>query len=142
MTFTEEAIKVAHRSTHKRYMMGCVIMRRNEILAKGHQHTGTWRMRELYSMHAELHALFNLRHMRGQLSGSIIYVVGIARKSGNFVPALPCIHCATALMHAGIVNVIYSNGRIGTLSHSGNLPSMTEIYLPDELDNLKTYPAP
>lgn len=142
MNPTEEAMKIAQRSTHKRYMMGCVIVRNNEILGKGHQHTGTWRMRELYSMHAELHALFNLRHMRGELGGSLAYIVGIARKSGNFVPALPCVRCATALVHAGIVTVAVSNGRIGTLSTRGNKPSMDTVYLPEVLDVLKLYPVP
>lgn len=142
MNPTKEVIRVAQRSTHKRYMMGCVIVRNGEILGKGHQHTGTWRMRELYSMHAELHALFNLRHMRGELGGSIAYIVGISRKSGNYVSALPCVRCATALVHAGITTIAVSNGRIAVLSDRGNLPSMDSVYVPDILDNLKTYPAP
>lgn len=142
MTYTEEAVRIAQRSTHKRYMMGCVIIKNGEIIGKGFQHTGTWRMRELYSMHAELHALFNLRHMRGELTGSIAYIVGIARKSGNFVPALPCIRCGTALVHAGITTIAVSNGRTGVMSDKGNSPSMTTIYVPDVLDDLKTYPSP
>jgi len=142
----EEAIKVAQRSTHKRYMMGCVIVQRAEIISKGFQHSGTWRMRELFSMHAELHALFNLRHKRGQLSESTVYIAGIARKSGNVVPALPCVCCATALMHAGIYTVRYTSPVI-TVQSGENYFAETryatyKIYLPDELENLKTYPAP
>lgn len=136
MNFMDEAIKVAERSTHKRYMMGCVIVQRDEIIAKGFQHSGTWRMRELFSMHAELHALFNLRHKRGQLRGATIYVAGIARKSGNFVPAIPCICCATALIHANILLVHYTDS-----IDIGNYVER-KIFLPDQLDNLKTYPAP
>lgn len=138
MNYMEEAIKVSERSTHKRYMMGCVVVQNNEIIAKGFQHSGTWRMRQLFSMHAELHALFNLRHRRGQLDGAIAYVAGIARKSGNFVPAMPCACCATALIHAGILNVRYTDPSGPVL----NMYFENSMYLPEALDGLKTYPMP
>lgn len=138
MSPMEEAIKIAERSTHKRYMMGCVIVQNRKIIAKGFQHSGTWRMRQLYSMHAELNALFNLRHMRGQLDGSIVYVAGIARKSGNFVAAVPCVCCATAMIHAGIYTVRYTDPSGPVLTQYFE----QEMYLPDALNELKTYPAP
>jgi deoxycytidylate deaminase len=136
----KEAIAMAQRSAHKKYMMGAVIIdsRHDEVIARGWQHQGTWRMRELYSMHAELHCLFKLRHRRNDLEGCYIYIAGQARVSGNYVEALPCISCATSLMTVGINIVRYTSTKRAI---NGNY-SILELSLPDVLDELKKYPAP
>jgi len=133
-----EAIKVARRSTHKKHMTGAVIVSpSDEIVSNGWAHTGSWRMRELYSMHAELHAIYRARHARRILHECQIYVATIARSSGAITSAKPCITCAAALLAVGIDTVHY------TCYSSALLGNKTlTCYLPDDLSNLKVYSRP
>lgn len=124
----EDIVKIAKRSTHKRYLTGAVIFNRHgDVLSKGWSHTG-FKMYNLLSVHAEMHCLWRARHL--DLTGCSIYVVTIAGKSGNLTTGKPCINCAIALQAAGVEIFFYSlpGGEI-----SG--PNFIE----DELDNLKDY---
>lgn len=139
--YIDQAIKVAKRSSHKKFMMGAVVVnRQGEIIANGWQHSGTWRMRELYSTHAELHCLFKLRHMKGQLDDCEIYVAGVARKSGNIVRAAPCIRCATSLFHAGFKHVYFSTPNPISSHIPVVMNNVLELVLSSA--NCKEYPVP
>ena len=102
----EEAIKIAKRSSTGKYMMGCVIVRNNEIISNGWAHIPTQRNWRLYSMHAEMHAL--VRGRRSDLQDAHIYIAAISRKSGMLTNARPCLDCVIALRAAGIFNCHYT----------------------------------
>jgi deoxycytidylate deaminase len=104
----DEAIKIAERSPARKYMTGCVIANsEGDVIATGWSHTGTWRMRELYSVHAEMHALIRSRHLFFA-STDQAYIATIARKSGAITLGRPCLSCATALLRSGIGRVNYT----------------------------------
>lgn len=123
-----KALKIAERSTHRKHMTGCIIAdvsgKTPVIVSQGWSHIGNWDYGTgLYSVHAEIHALIRARPL--SIKGCIAYVGTIARKSGNITNALPCLTCATALVAAGIEDVVYSVSGIGTLVQwkATNLPN-------------------
>jgi tRNA(Arg) A34 adenosine deaminase TadA len=121
--------KAAKRSTHKRYQTGCVIVnRRGEIVSDGCAHSSDRTLKELRSIHAEIHALGRARHLN--LEGNVAYVATFARKSRNLVNSAPCFTCAIAMKSAGINEVIF------TLNND----NYKRINLNDSLSNLKVYP--
>jgi len=98
--------KATYRSTHKRHMTGCVIVKKNNILSDGCAHSSSLRLRELISMHAEIHAL--ARGRNEDLTDATAYVMTMARKSGNLTYSAPCLTCAVALRSAGIKEAFYT----------------------------------
>lgn len=142
------ALKISERSTHRRHMTGCVIMerRKREVVSSGWSHMGTWRMRELYSMHAELHALLRARHINFNDGEYVAYIATIARVSGAVTVSKPCFCCANALFNAGIRHVVFTVGYVS--DHNTPLDCSVETHsidLHDQLINqldLKSYPAP
>ena len=110
MMYFEEVIKIANRSSMKRYGTGCVIVKGKEIISNGWSHKGQ-NLGSLYSLHAELHALARGRHL--DLQGTTCYIATIAKKSGNLTTARPCIRCAIALRTAGVTQVQYTIPQIG-----------------------------
>lgn len=130
----EKALRKAiARSTHKRYMTGCVIVSKSgEIVSAGCAHASNFRLRELHSIHAEIHALGRARHI--DLSNAIAYVGTCARKSGNVTLSAPCLTCAVALRAAGIKLVYYT---VPAVNHFRFFPCDLEA----DLSNLKVYPS-
>lgn len=125
-SITVPLAKAANRSTHKRYQVGALIVRRGEIVSDGCAHSSSHRLTELESIHAEIHALARGRHL--DLRGATAYVLTLARKSGNATLALPCLTCAIALRGAGIKRVFYS-------TQAG----FKELDLDDDLSHLRIY---
>lgn len=119
--------KVTKRSTHKRYQVGAVIVKRGIVVADGCAHSSCRRLSQLESIHAEIHALARSRHL--DLRGATAYVLTRSRKSGNMTTGLPCLTCAIALRSAGVENVKYST-REGVFN---------EMNLEDDLSHLKIY---
>lgn len=102
----DKAIRIAARSPQRTHQTGAVLVSsRGSILACGWSHIGA-RTLSLRSTHAELHAL--LRAPQGQLIGGTVYVATLSRKSGNATMAKPCVHCKTALEHAGITRAVFT----------------------------------
>jgi deoxycytidylate deaminase len=125
-------IKATKRSTHKRHQTGCVIVdKKGEILSTGCSHSSSFRMNELHSIHAEIHALGLGRHKN--LNGATAYVCTIARKSGNKTYSAPCLTCAIALKSAGIEEVVFSVGGMDDWCEH-----LVEWLIQDA--NLKVYP--
>lgn len=121
-------VKIAKRSTHKRYLTGAIIFdKRGEAVSTGWSHTG-FKMYNMLSVHAEMHSLWRARHL--DLNGFSIYIVTIAGKSGNVTTAKPCINCAIALRSVGIDKIYYS-------MPGGNIFGPTNFE--DELEELKNY---
>jgi len=103
----EEAIKIAKRSSTGKYMMGAVIMdRHGNILSNGWSHVPEMRRWPFFSLHAEMHALARGRHL--DLDGKVCYIAAVSKKSGNVTSAMPCLHCAIALLSAGIREVYFT----------------------------------
>lgn len=129
-------LKATKRSTHKRHQTGCIIVTtKGEIISSGCSHASSFRMSELHSIHAEIHALGKARHH--DLNGAIAYISTIARKSGNFVFSAPCLTCAIALRAAGVSLAVYHNGDNRPMKHPWN-----ELMLDDLIESkgLKVYP--
>jgi tRNA(Arg) A34 adenosine deaminase TadA len=128
-TLEKALVKATRRSTHSRYQTGCIIVnRRGKIVSDGCSHSSDRTLKELRSIHAEIHALGRGRHI--DLTNCVAYVVTMARKSRNLVNSAPCYTCAIAMKSAGIEEVIY------TLNND----NYKRINLNDSLSNLKVYP--
>jgi deoxycytidylate deaminase len=125
--------KATLRSTHIKHMTGCVIVdKKGKIISNGCAHTSSFRINQLNSIHAEIHALGRGRYKN--LDGAIVYVQTIARKSGNVTLAKPCLTCAIALRTAGIKEVIY------TIGFRGPFVDTAILDLEEDLSHLKVYP--
>ena len=99
--------KATKRSTHSRWMTGCVIVDKNgKIISDGCSHASSFRINSLHSIHAEIHALARGRYK--DLSDCIAFVQTIARKSGNTTVAKPCLTCAISLRTAGIKTAVFT----------------------------------
>jgi tRNA(Arg) A34 adenosine deaminase TadA len=108
-------------------MTGAVFVYKNEIISNGCAHASSFRLRELASIHAEIHCLARSRHLN--LTGAVAYVMTMARKSGNLTFSMPCIVCAIALRSAGIKEAIYT-------TENG---AFSKINLEKDLSHLKVY---
>ena len=128
----DEAIKIASRSMNKKHLTGCVIANGNGVISNGWAHTGQWRRSNLYSVHAEIHALMRGKHQF--LEGATAHIACVAKKSGNVRNALPCLSCATALIGYGIEHAEYTIPTIGGYN-------TLLLYLPDAIETaqLKVY---
>lgn len=106
-----KAIKVAKRSTIKRFKTGAVIVDRNgAIVSLGWSHMTDRRMAQYYSMHAELHAI--LRAEKSRLKGATMYVATIVGKSGNVTSAKPCPACEGVIASVGIKDVVFTERKV------------------------------
>ena len=128
--------KAARRSTHKRHQTGCVITNgTGGILASGCSHSSSFRLNELHSIHAEIHASWNSKQFSFDQQydrNPIAYIMTIARKSENITYSAPCLTCAIALKTRGINTVVYSVTR----------DEWETVNLADEIPwNLKKYPT-
>lgn len=135
----DEAIKIAKRSTHAKHQTGCVIVDVSSktpiIVSNGWSHKGNWDYGTgLYSVHAEIHALVRCKHLELN-SNYVAYVATIARKSGNVVNSESCLTCATALVAAGITQVVF------TVNQVHDSTAISTMFLPNAIESagLKVY---
>lgn len=129
-------LKATRRSTHKRHQTGCVIVTKaGSIAATGCSHSSSFRINELHSIHAEIHASWNSRHVK--IDDSTAYILTIARKSGNPTYSAPCLTCAMALRTAGVKVVEYHNGDNHPMKHQWNSLVLDDVI---ESAGLKIYP--
>lgn len=102
----DEAKKIAGRSSIGKHMTGAVITLDGKIVSNGWSHVPHYKLTSKRSLHAEIHALGRARHIT--VSGGVISIATIARRSRNFVSAKPCLDCAIALYAAGIYDVYFT----------------------------------
>lgn len=110
--FLNRAMNVAQRSTCHQHKHGCVIVKNNEIIAEGFNHTNT-HLYHKFSIHAEVDALSKLPHNKKYLSDCEMYVVRINSKftnsSKNWLKfSRPCEGCSKAIHKSGLKKVYYS----------------------------------
>lgn len=105
------AKKCAMDSDHHKAKVGCVIVKKNRLIAYGTNSLKThpkvanpWR-----TLHAEVRALL---FSKLDLEGCIAYVYR-ELKDGTLGMAKPCAHCHDALKRAGIKKVYYTSQENG-----------------------------
>lgn len=105
-----EAKLKAHRCTFKGYGIGAAIFnpQRKEVVSDGWAHMSALRLKEIHSMHAEIHALGRARHL--DLTGAVMYVFAYRKNTLATVFSMPCLTCAVAMRSAGITHAVYSTG--------------------------------
>lgn len=108
--FLKRAINLALKSTCQTHRHGCVIVKDDEILSEGYNHTQL-HLYHKFSIHAEVDAISKLKHNKKLLSACDLYVVRIGTDSmGNPLKySKPCPACIKAIHKAGIRRVYYSS---------------------------------
>jgi deoxycytidylate deaminase len=108
--FLKRATNLALKSPCQNHRHGCVIVKDDEILSEGYNHTQT-HLYHKFSIHAEVDAISKLKHNKKLLSSCDLYVVRIGRDSmGNPLKySKPCQDCIKAIHKAGIRRVYYSS---------------------------------
>lgn len=101
------AQKLSLKSTHPKHQLGCVIVKKNEVIGLGFNKFKTHpKSPHPYQMiHAELDAMLGIS--REVLSGADVYVYR-ETKDGSQALAKPCAYCEAALKEVGIKNVYYT----------------------------------
>lgn len=113
--FYQKAMYIARKST-MRQQHGCVIVYNNkEIVAQGYNHTRNNTMENLFSIHAEMQAINQFRHIlrkkeKNYINRCKLYVVRIGSgiTDAHIKQSNPCPHCAKAISNIGIPRVCYS----------------------------------
>lgn len=110
--FLTRAMNVAQRSSCKQHKHGCVIVKNNEIIAEGFNHTNT-HLYHKFSIHAEVDALSKLPHNKKYMADCEMYVVRInscfTNSSKNWLKfSRPCDGCSKAIQKSGLKKVYYS----------------------------------
>ena len=105
--FFDLARKISSKSDHHRYKIGCVIVRKNNIVGIGFNQLKTHPKspHKFSTIHAEFSALLGADP--ADLIGSEIYVY---RQTRNGLPAIakPCPSCTKMLQNIGIKKVYYT----------------------------------
>ena len=109
-------------------------MKNGKEVGTGWSHVSSLRLNNLYSIHAEIHALARCRHL--DLKNATAYISTVSRKSGNLTSAKPCLSCAIALYSAGIRTAIYTidNANYGVLDLTKDLSDLKVYKSKDDYD--------
>lgn len=111
--FYEKAMYIARKST-MRQQHGCVIVYNNkEIVAQGYNHMRHNNMANIFSIHAEMEAIKQFRHIlrkkeKTYINRCKLYVVRIGSGNTYLKKSNPCPHCEKAICNIGIPRVCYS----------------------------------
>ena len=108
--FLNRALNLARKSSCFSHRHGCVIVKGDEIVAEGYNHTDV-HLYHKFSIHAEVDAISKLKKNRKYISQCDLYVVRIGRDSmGNPLKySKPCPDCIKAIQKSGIRRVYYSS---------------------------------
>lgn len=128
--FALRSVELAERSRFKGFGTGAVIVRKNKIVSEGWSHMSSVRLKQLWSLHAEIHALGRCRHLDFIPSSAVIYIATIRKTTHTITFGKPCLTCAIALRSAGI-GIAYHSEPDGTFSM---------LDLESDLSALKVYP--
>lgn len=101
------AQKLSLKSTHPKHQLGCVVVRKNEVVGLGFNKFKTHpKSNHPFQMvHAELDATLGLS--REVLKGADVYVYR-ETKDGETAIAKPCPYCEAALREVGVRKVFYT----------------------------------
>ena len=113
--FYQKAMYIARKST-MRQQHGCVIVYNNKtIVAQGYNHTRNNNMENIFSIHAEMEAIKQFRHIlrkkeKNYINRCKLYVVRIGSgiTDAYLKQSNPCPHCEKAICSVGIPRVCYS----------------------------------
>lgn len=113
--FLSMAKKVSHKSTHRQYKHGCVIVRGNKVLGSGFNinRTHPKSPHDFKHIHAEFMAAMNTGY---DLQGATVYIFR-QHKNGAWANSKPCESCWKFLIDCGAKEVVYSFE--GTLKKEG-----------------------
>jgi deoxycytidylate deaminase len=105
------AKRLAKKSNHGRYRLGCVIYKRNEVLGLGYNLLRTDpRSPDPYKfIHAEYHSTFGVEP--SDLLGATAFVYMERVKSGTVGVGKPCKHCTKLLTELGLSRVYYTDNK-------------------------------
>lgn len=108
--FLDRALQLARKSTCHSQRHGCVIVRGDDIVAEGYNHTDV-HLYHKFSIHAEVDALSKVKRDRKYLSKCDLYVVriGTDRMGNPLKYSKPCHDCSKAIQKSGIRNIYYSS---------------------------------
>lgn len=109
-SFLKRAMNLALKSTCQNQRHGCVIVKDNEIVSEGYNHTHT-HLYHKFSIHAEVDAISKMKHNKKYMSQCDLYVVRIGTDNmGNPLKySKPCKDCIKAIEKSGIRKVYYSS---------------------------------
>ena len=101
------AQKLSLKSTHPKHKLGCVVVKKNEVIGLGFNKFKTHpKSKHPFQMiHAELDATLGIN--REVLSGAEVYVYR-ETKDGAQAIAKPCPYCEAALREVGVKKVYYT----------------------------------
>jgi tRNA(Arg) A34 adenosine deaminase TadA len=112
--YIQEALKEALKSKLTDWHIGAVLVRGGNIIGRGHNrysanaHFLSRKLnKRIWSLHAEMDAIFPLLKRNADLSDTTMYVTGI-KSNGRGVNCKPCTICANLLNMLGIT-VFYTN---------------------------------
>jgi deoxycytidylate deaminase len=123
-TFLDRALQLARKSTCNSQRHGCVIVRGDDIIAEGYNHTDV-HLYHKFSVHAEVDALSKVKRDRKYLSKCDLYVVriGTDRMGNPLKYSKPCHDCSKAIEKSGIRNIYYSSNAEYYSSTSSSITS-------------------
>ncbi len=107
--FMKIAFTVSERSTCDRAFVGCVLVRDKRILTTGYNGspTGQAHCDEAGHLMVEGHCVRTIHAEMNAIIQAALHGVS-TRGATCYVTHFPCIHCAKALINAGIVRLVYS----------------------------------
>lgn len=112
------ALAESSNATHRRVMIGSVVVRSNKVLGRGANLNTPHPIQLFYNtivdreapehlLHSEMHALLVAKKRYGSLEGSTIYINRVTR-TGHMAMCRPCRACYRALQVEGVVRMVYS----------------------------------
>ena len=108
--YLNRAMNLALKSTCYNQRHGCVIVKDDEIISEGYNHTSV-HLYHKFSVHAEVDALTKLKRNKKFMANCDLYVVRVGRDSmGNPLKySRPCQDCIKAIQKSGVRKVYYSS---------------------------------
>lgn len=110
-TYVREAAHVARRSNQLHSWHGCVIVNKENgaIVATGYNHTLPKRLKETYSVHAEMHALSKFgTSLRSKYPNCFMVVVRVGRNGDRDVKfSMPCPTCQRMIAQQRSIRKVY-----------------------------------
>ena len=111
--FIQLAIKEAHKSDHKSFRHGAVLIMGKKVIAKGHNKLQYNNGFPFKSVHAEMDTIWTAKTKYNKLDRCKMYVVRV-RNNGNLGLSKPCVHCSNLIKKYKIKDTYFSTEYIET----------------------------